>query len=229
MTQLRVLVACESSGRVRDAFRRLGHDAVSCDLDPPEVPGPHHQGDVLQFARSREWDAIIAFPPCTHLAVSGAAHFAAKRADGRQRSAINFFLDVGSLAARFKAIENPVGIMSSVWRKPSQIIQPWMFGADASKKTCLWLDELPPLTPTKIVDGRWVCCGRVLPDKHGCPNCAGEKTPAMRWANQTDSGQNKLSPGPERARERSRTYQGVADAMADQWAPHMQRVLGRRD
>lgn len=224
MTALRVLVACESSGRVRDAFRRLGHDAISCDLDPTEVPGPHHQGDVLRFASTQEWDCIIAFPPCTHLAVSGAAHFAAKRADGRQQQGIGFFMDVVSLPTRFKAVENPVGIMSRLYRKPDQIIQPWMFGEDASKKTCLWLDGLPTLAPTKIVSGRWVCCGSVLADMHGCPNCAGEKTPAVRYANQTDSGQNKLAPSPHRARERSRTYQGVADAMAAQWSEHILRA-----
>lgn len=150
---MRVLIACEYSGRVRDAFRSLGHDAVSCDLLPTDVPGPHYQGDVLNIIHD-EWDLMIAHPPCTHLAVSGARHFAAKRADGRQQEAIEFFLSLARAPIPRIAIENPVCIMSSVWRKPDQTIQPWQFGHGETKATCLWLKNLPHLVPTNIVDGR---------------------------------------------------------------------------
>lgn len=183
---MRVLVACEFSGTVRDAFRALGHDAMSCDLLPTEVEGPHYQGDVRDVIGSG-WDMMLAFPPCTHLCVSGARHFAAKRADGRQAEAIDFFM----VFAREHhipriCIENPVGIMSTLWRRPDQIIQPWQFGHGETKATCLWLRGLPRLVPAHIVSGRE---GRV-------------------W---------KMPPSPSRARERSRTFQGIADAMAAQW------------
>jgi hypothetical protein len=150
---MRVLIACEYSGRVRDAFRSLGHDAMSCDLLPTDVPGPHYQGDVLNIIHD-EWDLMIAHPPCTHLAVSGARHFAAKRADGRQKEAIEFFLSLARAPIPRIAIENPVCIMSSMWRKPDQTIQPWQFGHGETKATCLWLKNLPHLVPTNIVDGR---------------------------------------------------------------------------
>ncbi len=150
---MRVLIACEYSGRVRDAFRSLGHDAVSCDLLPTDVPGPHYQGDVLNIIHD-EWDLMIAHPPCTHLAVSGARHFAAKRADGRQQEAIEFFLSLARAPIPRIAIENPVCIMSSIWRKPDQTIQPWQIGHGETKATCLWLKNLPHLVPTNIVDGR---------------------------------------------------------------------------
>lgn len=150
---MRVLVACEYSGRVRDAFRAVGHDAMSCDLLPSDVPGPHYQGDVMNIIHD-EWDLMIAHPPCTHLAVSGARHFAAKRADGRQQEAIEFFLSLASAPIPRIAIENPVCIISSIWRKPDQVIQPWQFGHGETKATCLWLKNLPHLVPTNIVDGR---------------------------------------------------------------------------
>ena len=150
---MKILIACEFSGIVRDAFLARGHDAKSCDLLPTERPGPHIQGDVRDLL-GQEWDALIAFPPCTHLAVSGARWFPAKRADGRQQQGIDFFMLFANLDCKRVAIENPVGIMSSVWRKPDQIIQPWQFGHGETKATCLWLKNLPKLMPTNIVDGR---------------------------------------------------------------------------
>ena len=182
---MRVLVACEYSGRVRDEFINAGHDAMSCDLLPSESSGPHYQGSVLDVL-GRGWDMLIAHPPCTHLAISGARHFEAKRADGRQQEAIEFFLALARAPIPRIAIENPVCIMSSVWRKPDQTIQPWMFGHGETKATCLWLKGLPHLVPTEIVQGRY-------PRVHLMP------------------------PGPDRWKERSRTYEGIARAMADQW------------
>jgi hypothetical protein len=146
-------VACEYSGRVRDAFIKLGHEAISCDLLPTDSSGPHYQGDVFDLDLS-QFDLMIAHPPCTHLAVSGARHFARKRESGEQQDAIDFFMRLANAPVKMIAIENPVCIMSSVWRKPDQIIQPWQFGHGETKATCLWLKGLPKLTPTNIVDGR---------------------------------------------------------------------------
>lgn len=184
---MRVLVACEFSGTVRDAFAAKGHYAVSCDLLDTEKPGPHIKWDAVLAAHFEDhWDLMIAHPPCTHLAVSGARHFAAKRADGRQQEAIDFFMARANAPVDRIAIENPVCIMSSVWRKPDQTVQPWMFGHGETKATCLWLKNLPPLKPTNVVTGR-------EPRIHMMP------------------------PGPNRWKERSKTFQGIADAMAAQW------------
>lgn len=191
---MRALVACEFSGIVRDAFIARGHDAVSCDLLPTERPGPHIEGDVLPRLGDG-WDLMVAHPPCTHLAVSGARYFAAKRADGRQQAALDFVRALLDAPIPRIALENPVSIISTAIRKPDQIIQPWEFGHDASKATCLWLKGLPALRPTLVLPG-----GRTA-----------------RRANQTLGGQNRLGPSPTRAMDRSRTYQGIADAMADQW------------
>lgn len=151
---MRVLIACESSGQVRRAFRSLGHDAWSCDLLPADDGSPFHiLGDALAAIREG-WDVLIAHPPCTHLSVSGARHFAAKRKDGRQQAAIEFFLELARANIPRIAIENPVCIMSSIWRKPDQIIQPWQYGHGETKATCLWLKNLPTLVPTNIVAGR---------------------------------------------------------------------------
>jgi site-specific DNA-cytosine methylase len=194
---VRVLVACEYSGRVREAFRAKGHDAWSCDLLPTEDDGPHIQGDVSVLLDdiwgANDWDLMVAHPPCTHLSVSGAAHFEEKRADGRQQEAIDFFMALTRAPIPRIAIENPVCIMSSVWRGPDQIIQPWEFGHGETKATCLWLKGLPPLKPTKIVSGR-------EPRVH------------------------RMSPGPDRWKERSRTYEGIAEAMADQWGEYTDLV-----
>lgn len=193
---MRVLVACEFSGVVRDAFLKRGHDALSCDLLPTEVEGPHYQGDVrdiLQFDKS--WDLMIAHPPCDHLAVSGARWFKEKRADGRQQAALDFVRLLLDADIPRIALENPVSIISTEIRKPDQIIQPWQFGEDASKATCLWLKNLPLLEPTDVLPG-----GR-----------------EARRANQTPSGQNKLGPSPDRWKLRSRFSKGIAEAMAEQW------------
>lgn len=186
---MRVLVACEYSGRVRDAFINGGHDAMSCDLLPTDSPGPHYHGSVMDVLNDG-WDLMIAHPPCTHLAVSGARHFAEKRADGRQQEAIDFFLALARAPIPRIAIENPVCIMSSVWRKPDQTIQPWQYGHGETKATCLWLKNLPHLVPTNIVSGR-------------------------------DARIHKMPPSADRWKLRSQTYQGIADAMADQWGGDM--------
>lgn len=193
---MRVLIACECSGIVRDAFARRGHDAWSCDLKPSETPGQHIQGDALKVIRDfGHWDLLIAHPECTHIAVSGALHFAAKCADGRQQAAVDFFMAIANCRIPLYAIENPVGIISTLWRKPDQIIQPFQYGHPESKKTCLWLRGLPRLSYTNV-----------LP----LPECG-------YWNNQTPSGQSNLGPSADRATIRSRTYPGISDAMASQW------------
>jgi hypothetical protein len=185
---------------VRDAFIRYGVDAVSCDLLPSETPGPHIQDDVLNHLDDG-WDLGIFFPDCTHLAVSGARYWKEKKADGRQDKAVEFFMRLVKAPIPRIALENPVGIMSTLYRQPDQIIQPWQFGDDASKRTCLWLRNLPPLYHTRIIR-------------------------KVRYSNQTPSGQNKLGPSPDRARERSRTYPGIAEAMAKNW--HNLRCIKKR-
>lgn len=150
---LRVLVACEYSGTIRDAFRALGHDAMSCDLLPTDAPGPHYEGDVRDLLEY-PWDMMIAHPPCTHLSVSGARHFEEKRRDGRQQSAAAFFMRLARAPIPAIAVENPVCIMSRLWRRPDQIIQPWQFGHGETKATCLWLKGLPKLRHTEVVQGR---------------------------------------------------------------------------
>ena len=159
---MRVLVACEYSGRVRDAFIARGHDAISCDLLPTDVPGPHYQGDVMDLIGDG-FDLMIAHPPCTHLAVSGARHFAAKRASGVQQQALDFVRALLNAPITQIALENPVSIISSAIRKPDQIIQPWQFGHGETKATCLWLKGLRPLVPTNIVSGREARVHRMPP------------------------------------------------------------------
>ena len=209
---MNVLVACEESQRVCIAFRERGHNAFSCDVEPCSGRHPewHIHGDVLQFLNptvlfpgevpgiqfftmdneyhcfTGKWDLIIAFPPCTHLAVSGARYFEQKRKDGRQQQGIDFFMEFTKADCDKISIENPIGIMSTHYRKPDQIIQPWMFGHGETKATCLWLKNLPKLEPTNIVDGR----------------------EQRIW---------KMPPGTERAKERSKTFPGIAQAMAEQW------------
>ena len=217
---MKILVACEYSGRVREAFRALGHDAWSCDLLESEDASPHHIiGDCLRLLADG-WDMMIAHPPCTYLASSG-LHWNG-RVPGRAEKtleALEFVRALLSAPIPRIALENPVGCISSQIRKPDQTIQPWQFGEDASKATCLWLKGLPLLTPTQIVEGQLYCCGAKLPsdDVRGCANCGGDKRAKRIYANQTASGQNNLAPSPDRWKERSRTYQGIADAMAAQW------------
>lgn len=191
---MKVLVACEFSGIVRDAFRARGHDAWSCDLLPCESREDFHiQRDVREIFDRRgqfsRFDLMIAHPPCTHLAVSGARWFKDKRRE--QGEALQFVRDLMAAPIERICIENPISIISTAIRKPDQIIQPWQFGHGETKATCLWLKNLPPLHPTRIVSGR-------------------------------DARVHKMPPGPNRWRERSRTYQGIADAMADQWGANPQ-------
>ena len=184
---MRILVACEESQVVTKAFRLKGHEAYSCDLQKTSGDNKdwHIKSDVVQLI-NQPWDMIIAFPPCTDLAVSGARWFKEKQADGRQQKSIEFFNIFTNLACNKVAIENPIGIMSTLYRKPDQIIQPWQYGHGETKATCLWLKNLPKLMPTNIVEGR-------------------------------ESRIHKLPPTKDRAKIRSKTYQGVAAAMAEQW------------
>jgi len=202
---MKILIACEFSGTVRDAFIKAGHNAISCDIEPTDSPGPHYQGDMFDIINDG-WDMMIAFPPCTHLAVSGAKHFVQKRADGRQQQGIDFFLKVANVDIPKIAVENPVGIMSSIYRKPNQIIQPWQFGHEAQKTTCLWLKNLPPLQHTKIVNkGSFYITksGKRMPSwSHDTVGADGKKL-----------GYNTL----EIKKIRNKTFQGIADAMANQW------------
>lgn len=185
---MKILVACEESQAVTIELRRLGHEAYSCDIIPCSGGHPewHLQVDALELLKMK-WDMILAFPPCTHLAVSGARYFEQKRKDGRQQAAIDFFMRFANADCPKIAIENPVGIMSTVWKKPDQIIQPWQFGHGETKKTCLWLKGLPPLIPTEIVEGR----------------------EQRIW---------KMPPSEDRAKNRAKTFPGIARAMAEQWA-----------
>jgi hypothetical protein len=181
---MKVLIACEFSGIVREAFKAVGHDAWSCDLLPTEIPGNHIQDDIIVVIPSENWDLMIAHPPCTHLAVSGARWFKEKLKE--QQEAIRFFMDLVKAPISKICVENPVCIMSTIHRKPDQILQPWQFGHGETKATCLWLKGLPRLKPTNIVEGRAARIHHLPPSKH-------------RW------------------KDRSRTYQGIALAMASQW------------
>ena len=232
---MKVLVACEYSGRVRDAFIKRGHDAMSCDLLPTETPGPHYQGDVRDILGDG-WDLMICHPDCTYLCSSG-LHWnkRGRMVDGRPRSelteeALKFVQTLLDAPIEKIALENPIGCISTRIRKPDQYIHPYQFGEDASKKTCLWLKGLEPLKGTKYIEPRWVCCGIPLDvdsvGMYGCANCNGDGWPLPRWANQTDGGQNKLGPGEDRWKGRSRTYQGWADAMADQWGGSARNPAG---
>jgi hypothetical protein len=193
---MKVLVACEMSGIVRDAFITKGHEAMSCDLLPTQQPGPHYQGDVRDVLHF-PWDMMIFHAPCTDICVSGARHFAAKRMDGRQQAGVSFFMELwrhGERHVEFMAAEQPIGILSTLFRKPDQIIQPWEYGHGETKATCFWLKGLKPLKPTNIVEGR-------------------------------EARIHKMPPSAERAIERSKTFTGIADAMAEQWGGNGQLEL----
>jgi len=193
---MRILIACEYSGTVRDAFIRGGHDAMSCDLLPSDTPGPHYQGDVRDVINAC-WDMMIAHPPCTYLTVSANKWYkdqplrpsgvlvGAERRAARE-DAIKFFMQLYNAPISMVAVENPIGCISSVFRKPDQVLQPWQFGHGETKATCLWLRGLPKLIPTDVVSGR-------VQKLHLLP------------------------PSSDRAKLRSKTYQGIADAMAQQW------------
>ena len=195
---MKILVACEESQVVTTELRNIGHEAYSCDIIEPSGNHPewHLQCDVLSILNNNDWDMVIAFPPCTHLAISGAKWFKQKQTDGRQQEGINFFMTIADSKCPRIAIENPVGVMSKVWRKPDQIVQPWMFGGPFEKKTCLWLKGLPLLIPTNTVSP---------PDRVKY----GEGRSIAAWCN--------LFPSPERAKIRSKTFPGLAKAMAEQW------------
>jgi hypothetical protein len=182
-----VLIGCEESGTVRDEFEKLGHKVLSCDLEPSRTDGPHYRGDIFDVI-DYPWDLAIFHPPCTHTSVSGARHFVEKWMDGRQAAGVAFFMRLVSRSSHIPrtVIEQPVSIMSTLYRKPDQVIQPWQFGHGETKATCLWLRGVPLLVPTEIVEGR---SDRI----------------------------HKMAPGPERSRERSKTYAGIARAMALQW------------
>lgn len=190
MSKFSVLVACEYSGRVRNAFAARGWEAWSCDLLPSETPGNHYQGNVEDIICD-DFDLMICHPPCTHLAVSGARYFAEKRASGVQQAALDFVRMLLDAPIKYIALENPVSIISTEIKKPTQYIQPWEFGHGETKKTGLWLKNLPALKPTNIVEGREA---KIL----------------------------AMSPSPDRWKERSRTYQGIADAMAEQWGSYIE-------
>lgn len=196
---MKILVGCEESQTVCKAFRELGHEAYSCDLIPCSgyYPEYHLQMDVFKAIKMKKWDLGIFFPPCTDLASSGARWFKEKQQNGQQRKSIEFFLRLTETDIKHWAIENPIGIMSSWFRKPNQIIQPWMFGHGEMKGTCLWLHNLPKLKPTNIVEGR-------------------------------DQKVWRMPPGPERAKLRSKTFPGIASAMASQWSNYLQNVEYKR-
>jgi len=212
----RILIGCDKSGRLRDRFAALGFDAWSCDLLPTETAGNHYQGDLLQLIESstEPWLALIAHPPCTFLCVSGMHWTTRGLRDAKlTEAAIAFAERLWAAPVPFICIENPVGVLSTRSRlgRPSQTIQPYQFGDDASKRTCLWLKGLPLLSkdPAKRIPGRRV----------EWPRSSGKLV--ERWSNQTDSGQNKLGPSDGRAIERARTYVGIAEAMAEQWGPFL--------
>jgi len=202
---MKILIACEFSGTVREAFTGGGHDVWSCDIEPTDVPGQHYQGDVMDIINDG-WDMLIAFPPCTHLAVSGARHFEQKRKDGRQQQGIDLFMKMINAPIDKIAVENPIGIMSSLHKKPSQIIQPYQFGHEAQKSTCLWLKNLPLLIPTNIV-GKG--------DFYITP---GGKKMASWMCDPVGKDGKKLAYGSDEIKKvRNKTFQGIADAMAKQW------------
>lgn len=219
---MRVLAACEMSGEVRRAFRALGHDAWSNDLVPALDGDEHHlQCDVLEAIRGQHWDLVVAFPPCTYLCVSG-LHWNGKRPGRSEQTeeALNLVKAILESDVDKIALENPVGCISTRLRQPDQIIQPYQFGHDASKKTCLWLKNLSPLVPTKSVEPSWFCCGvrlRSHPSIECCSVCGRASKALPRWGNQTPSGQNKLGPSADRGALRGITYRGIAEAMAAQW------------
>ena len=206
---MRVLIACEESQTVCKAFRAKGHEAFSCDIQPCSGGHPewHFQQDVFEVI-NMGWDLMIAFPPCTHLAVSGAAWFEQKRKDGRQQEGINFFIKIAESNIQKIAIENPIGIMSNIYRKPDQIIQPYYFGHKESKATCLWLKNLSPLFHSKNID---LFCNRITHVEPEEFKMYG-KTRMQSWYADLWG-----KPQAERSKLRSKTFQGIANAMAEQW------------
>jgi len=243
---MRVLLACEKSQIVCIEMREIGNEAFSCYIQECSGGHPewHIQDDVLNHL-DKKWDLMIAFPPCTHLAVSGARYFKEKQKDGRQKQAIDFIMKLIKAPIFKIVVENPIGIMSTIYRKPDQIIQPWQFGHPETKATCLWLKNLPKLIPTKIIKSQpaWIQCPDyddywcTIHKKHAydcdCPDIDTWITKkgitpyekgSGRWENETKSGQNKLGPSPERAELRAKTYSGIAVAMANQWGKEFKNI-----
>jgi len=201
---MKVLIACEFSGIVREEFRKLGHEAWSCDLLPTEIPGNHYQGDIFEFLnKDSNWDLMIAHPPCTDLTSAGAVYWEEKQRNGSQGIAIDFVKRLFSFPISKIALENPVGILSTKWIKPSQIIQPFQFGDPFLKRTCLWLKNLDVLTPTNIV--------KPVAHWHSGATRGGKKKDGTRT--------KSLLPALKRSsKDRSRTFPGIAKAMAEQWS-----------
>lgn len=231
---MRILIACAYSDKEREEFAKRGHDAWSCDLLPSESNSDHHYQCDVRLVLNKGWDLMIAHPDCTYLTNSAA--WAYKDGPYHQRVNPGTLVGAARRQARIEAldfvrllldapieriaIENPPGAISTAISPATQYIQPHDFGDDASKITGLWLKNLPPLIPTKFIEPRYCCCGVSFPyslGKYGCPNCYGENKAKPRWGNQTDSGQNKLTPSQNRWKERARTYPGWAEAMAEQW------------
>ena len=206
---MKVLIACEYSGIVRDEFIKLGHDAISCDILPTESPGPHYEGSVFDILNDG-FDMMVAFPPCTHLCSSGARWHKIKQADGRQKEGIDFFMKIASANIEKICIENPVGIMSKIYKKPNQIIQPYYFGDEAQKTTCLWLKNLPPLFHASKPDLFNNKVTHVSPGEfYEFTRKDGTKGKQPKWY---------ALPGPGvRGKNRSKTFPGIAKAMAEQW------------
>lgn len=214
---MRVLIACEFSGIVRTAFEKRGHFALSCDYKDTLIPGNHYQGDVLDIL-CFGWDLMIAHPPCTYLAVSGMHRTVRKLRDPElTEQALDFVKKLMDAPIEKIAIENPVSVISTRIRKPDQIVQPYQFGHDVSKKTCFWYKNLPKLSLGKYIEPRLICCGNVVTIENKCLCCFGRNKPKLRWGNQTDSGQNNLPPKENRADIRSITYRGIAEEMANSW------------
>jgi hypothetical protein len=221
MDKIKILIACEESDEVRGRFEKIGFDAWSCDLQPNRNPNAkHYQEDIFKVI-NKGWDAMIAFPPCTHLAVSGAAWFEQKRKDGRQQEGINFFMAMINAPIKHIAVENPVGIMSKLYRKPDQVIQPYYFGDSAQKTTCLWLKNLPLLYHNAAPN---------LFDNIVTHTNKGE---FFEWID-SKTGKKKRQPlwfkearslkGDERSKVRSKTFPGIAEAMANQWGEYLLNI-----
>ena len=220
---MRCLIGCESSGVVREAFRALGHDAWSCDILAAQDNSPYHiQDDVLNHLNDG-WDLMIAHPSCQYLSVSG-MHWTTRGLRDPQltEDALDFVRKLMAAPINKIAIENPVSVISTRIRKPDQILQPYEYGENASKKTCLWLKNLPLLIPNSYFPPKYFCCGMEIDvdavGLRGCANCCGAKSALPRWGNQTASGQNKLPPSANRWQQRSKTYFGIAKAMSEQWS-----------
>ena len=224
-SDFKILIACEESQTICKAFRKLGFEAFSCDLLPCSGGHPewHYQQDVTEIL-NQKWDLIIAHPPCTYLTTAnsymsrGCSKYSAEKAIELRKEAVDFFMLFANVDCKYIAIENPIGVMSKIYRKPDQIIQPWQFGEPYSKSTCLWIKGLPKLKETSIAEfTHYRCkCGNVFEKKYGKYGCC-DYPAKPRWKNQSPTGQNNVPPGKDQARIRSKTFDGIAEAIATQW------------